>query len=164
MCEQTTDRLAAGLFISTLHRGRRPSTKNASYVSRTCTLMSLRANKYGLVPVPSRSAPRSFHTRPFVYRSTVAWSLGARAPFIGKAFLGAAVNIGPKKEQFSKDTSQETDEGGCPRMEEYYILRNAFGVSPDSKLTLSISPSPDSRSRKTDGLGGRGFVCVAVPV
>lgn len=64
----------------------------------------------------------------------MAWGLEARVPFLDKAFLEAAMNIDPKEKQFSKGASQETDEDGRPRMEKY-ILRKAFDVSPDGKVT-----------------------------
>ena len=78
----------------------------------------------------------------------MAWGLEARVPFLDKAFLEAAMNIDPMEKQFFKGTSQETDEDGCPKMEKY-ILRKAFDVSPDGKVTsLEIfAPSP----RKTHG-------------
>ena len=50
-------------------------------------------------------------------KSTMAWGLEARVPFLDKAFLEVAMNIDPKEKMFSKGTSQETDEDGCPKME-----------------------------------------------
>ena len=79
----------------------------------------------------------------------MAWGLEARVPFLDKAFLEVAMNIDPKEKQFFKGTSQETDEDGRQKMEKY-ILRKAFDVSPDGKVTsFSIPPSPlDLKSRK----------------
>ena len=80
----------------------------------------------------------------------MAWGLEARVPFLDKAFLEVAMNIDPKEKQYSKGTHQETDEDGCPRMEKY-ILRKAFDVSPDGKVTslshniLRLSPKENSR-------------------
>ena len=64
----------------------------------------------------------------------MAWGLEARVPFLDKAFLEVAMNIDPKDKQFSKGASQGTDQDGCPKMEKY-ILRKAFDVSPDGKVT-----------------------------
>ena len=66
-------------------------------------------------------------------KSTMAWGLEARVPFLNKAFLEVAMNIDPKEKMFSKGTSQETDEDGCPKMEKY-IIRKAFDLSPDGKV------------------------------
>jgi len=64
----------------------------------------------------------------------MAWGLEARVPFLDKAFLEVAMSVDPKEKQFSKGTSQETDKDGCPKMEKY-ILRKAFDVSPNGKVT-----------------------------
>lgn len=50
-------------------------------------------------------------------KSTMAWGLEARVPFLDKAFLEVAMNIDPKEKEFSKGASQTVDEDGCPRME-----------------------------------------------
>ena len=50
-------------------------------------------------------------------RSTMAWGLEARVPFLDKAFLDVAMSIDPKEKMFQKGTAQEMDEDGCPRME-----------------------------------------------
>ena len=50
-------------------------------------------------------------------RSTMAWGLEARVPFLDKAFLDVSMNIDPKEKMFQKGTTQEIDEDGCPRME-----------------------------------------------
>lgn len=71
----------------------------------------------------------------------MAWGLEARVPFLDKAFLDAAMNVDPKDKQFSKGTSQGTDEDGCPKMEKY-ILRKAFDVSPDGKVNTHTSLPP----------------------
>lgn len=83
----------------------------------------------------------------------MAWGLEARVPFLDKAFLEVAMNVNPKEKQFSKGASQETDEDGCPKMEKY-ILRKAFDVSPDGKVTSLL----DHKSRKTYGLNQRLFL------
>lgn len=78
----------------------------------------------------------------------MAWGLEARVPFLDKAFLEVAMNVDPKEKRFSKGASQEFDEDGCPKMEKY-ILRKAFDVSPDGKVTSPL----DHESRKTYGFG-----------
>lgn len=50
-------------------------------------------------------------------RSTMAWGLEARVPFLDKAFLEVAMNIDAKEKMFAKGSSQEVDEDGCPKME-----------------------------------------------
>ena len=68
-------------------------------------------------------------------RSTMAWGLEARVPFLDKAFLEVAMNVRAEDKMFSKGTSQghSLDEDGCPKMEKY-ILRKAFDVAPDGKV------------------------------
>jgi len=85
-------------------------------------------------------------------KSTMAWGLEARVPFLDKAFLEVAMNIDPKEKQFSKGTSQETDEDGCPKMEKY-ILRKAFDVSPDGKPYLPRSILWRQKEQFSDGVG-----------
>ena len=99
----------------------------------------LRANKYELSSSYFPLTTLFSHSIPYVYRSTMAWGLEARVPFLDKAFLEVAMNIDPKEKQFSKGTSQETDQDGCPKMEKY-ILRKAFDVSPDGKVKKSCPP------------------------
>lgn len=50
-------------------------------------------------------------------RSTMAWGLEARVPFLDKAFLDVAMAIDPKEKMFSKGDVQEFDQDGCPKME-----------------------------------------------
>lgn len=50
-------------------------------------------------------------------KSTMAWGLEARVPFLDKAFLEVAMNIDPAEKMFSKGSAQEVDDDGCPRME-----------------------------------------------
>lgn len=47
----------------------------------------------------------------------MAWGLEARVPFLDKDFLEVAMNINPEEKMFSKGSSQEVDEDGCPKME-----------------------------------------------
>ncbi|KAG9318782.1 hypothetical protein JVU11DRAFT_882 [Chiua virens] len=57
-------------------------------------------------------------------KSTMAWGLEARVPFLDKAFLDVAMNIDPKAKSFSKGTSQEVDADGQPRMEKPYLPKS----------------------------------------
>lgn len=52
----------------------------------------------------------------------MAWGLEARVPFLDKAFLEVAMNINPEEKMFSKGTSQQVDEDGCPKMEKVGFL------------------------------------------
>jgi hypothetical protein len=92
-------------------------------------------------------------------RSTMAWGLEARVPFLDKAFLEAAMNVDAKEKMFSKGKDQEIDEDGKPKMEKViicqitdqvalakchadiqYILRKAFDCSPGGKVVvISVS-------------------------
>lgn len=63
-------------------------------------------------------------------KSTMAWGLEARVPFLDKSFLDVCMNIDPEHKQFSKGSLQKKDADGRPYMEKY-ILRKAFDVYPD---------------------------------
>lgn len=62
-------------------------------------------------------------------KSTMAWGLEARVPFLDKEFLEVSMNIDAKEKMFSKGSLQEKDADGRPKMEKY-ILRKAFDVGP----------------------------------
>ncbi|KAF8557237.1 glutamine-hydrolyzing asparagine synthase [Imleria badia] len=85
-------------------------------------------------------------------KSTMAWGLEARVPFLDKAFLEVAMNIDPKEKLFSKGASQEVDEDGRPKMEKY-ILRKAFDCSPDGKPYLPRSILWRQKEQFSDGVG-----------
>lgn len=63
-------------------------------------------------------------------KSTMAWGLEARVPFLDKKFLDVCMNMDPAQKQFSKGSLQQKDADGRPYMEKY-ILRKAFDVHPD---------------------------------
>lgn len=63
-------------------------------------------------------------------KSTMAWGLEARMPFLDKAFLDVSMNIDAEHKMFSKGTMQTKDADGCPYMEKY-ILRKAFDLVPE---------------------------------
>ncbi|KAI0079965.1 glutamine-hydrolyzing asparagine synthase [Panus rudis PR-1116 ss-1] len=85
-------------------------------------------------------------------KSTMAWGLEARVPFLDKSFLEVAMNIDPQEKMFSKGAAQEVDEDGCPRMEKY-ILRKAFDCAPDGKSYLPKSILWRQKEQFSDGVG-----------
>ncbi|KAH9966730.1 glutamine-hydrolyzing asparagine synthase [Russula dissimulans] len=86
-------------------------------------------------------------------KSTMAWGLEARVPFLDKAFLDVAMNVRPEDKMFSKGaTSQELDDDGRPKMEKY-VLRKAFDVSPDGKPYLPHSILWRQKEQFSDGVG-----------
>ncbi|CAE6459731.1 unnamed protein product [Rhizoctonia solani] len=85
-------------------------------------------------------------------KSTMAWGLEARVPFLDKAFLEVAMNIDPKEKTFTKGSTTEVDEDGKPKMEKY-ILRKAFDCSPDGKPYLPKSILWRQKEQFSDGVG-----------
>ncbi|KAI0928579.1 asparagine synthetase [Taiwanofungus camphoratus] len=85
-------------------------------------------------------------------KSTMAWGLEARVPFLDKTFLDVAMNIDAKEKMFSKGAEQQVDEDGCPKMEKY-ILRKAFDCSPDGKPYLPRSILWRQKEQFSDGVG-----------
>ncbi|KAG6333123.1 hypothetical protein ID866_5963 [Astraeus odoratus] len=85
-------------------------------------------------------------------KSTMAWGLEARVPFLDRTFLEAAMNVDPKAKMFSKGSSQEYDEDGRPKMEKY-ILRKAFDCAPDGKRYLPASILWRQKEQFSDGVG-----------
>ncbi|KAH9079471.1 asparagine synthase [Lactarius deliciosus] len=85
-------------------------------------------------------------------KSTMAWGLEARVPFLDKAFLEVAMNVRPEDKMFTKGSSQELDEDGYPKMEKY-ILRKAFDVAPDGKPYLPRSILWRQKEQFSDGVG-----------
>jgi len=85
-------------------------------------------------------------------KSTMAWGLEARVPFLDKQFLEVSMNIDPSEKAFSKGDKQETDKDGCPKMEKY-ILRKAFDCAPDGKPYLPRSILWRQKEQFSDGVG-----------
>jgi len=85
-------------------------------------------------------------------KSTMAWGLEARVPFLDKQFLEVAMNIDPKEKMFSKGAETELDADGKPKMEKY-ILRKAFDCSPDGKPYLPKSILWRQKEQFSDGVG-----------
>ncbi|KAH7923877.1 asparagine synthase [Leucogyrophana mollusca] len=85
-------------------------------------------------------------------KSTMAWGLEARVPFLDKAFLEVAMNVDAKEKMFSKGAEQKVDDDGCPKMEKY-ILRKAFDCSPNGKPYLPKSILWRQKEQFSDGVG-----------
>ncbi|KAI3617088.1 hypothetical protein CBS9595_002997 [Malassezia furfur] len=95
-------------------------------------------------------------------KSTMAWGLEARVPFLDKSFLEVCMNIDPAAKEFSKGAHQKKDADGHPYMEKY-ILRKAFDCHPDDleagkKVPGSRPYLPDSilwrqKEQFSDGVG-----------
>ncbi|KAI0028118.1 glutamine-hydrolyzing asparagine synthase [Vararia minispora EC-137] len=85
-------------------------------------------------------------------KSTMAWGLEARVPFLDKAFLEVAMNIDSHEKMFSKCSKQELDDEGRPKMEKY-IIRKAFDCSPDGKPYLPDSILWRQKEQFSDGVG-----------
>ncbi|EMD38422.1 asparagine synthase [Gelatoporia subvermispora B] len=85
-------------------------------------------------------------------KSTMAWGLEARVPFLDKAFLEVAMNVDPKEKMFNKGSAQEVDADGCPKMEKY-IIRKAFDCAPDGKPYLPRSILWRQKEQFSDGVG-----------
>ncbi|KAL4068031.1 hypothetical protein J3A83DRAFT_4189656 [Scleroderma citrinum] len=85
-------------------------------------------------------------------KSTMAWGLEARVPFLDKSFLEVALNVDAKEKMFSKGSSQGVDEDGRPKMEKY-ILRKAFDCAPDGKPYLPESILWRQKEQFSDGVG-----------
>ncbi|KAF5391260.1 hypothetical protein D9757_001988 [Collybiopsis confluens] len=85
-------------------------------------------------------------------KSTMAWGLEARVPFLDKNFLEVAMNMNPEEKMFSKAGSQGVDQDGRPKMEKY-ILRKAFDCSRDGKPYLPHSILWRQKEQFSDGVG-----------
>ncbi|KAG5653973.1 hypothetical protein H0H81_008841 [Sphagnurus paluster] len=69
-------------------------------------------------------------------KSTMAWGLEARVPFLDKAFLEVAMNIDAKEKQFQKGSGQEVDADGCPKMEKARNLIPARLTVPPAERSI----------------------------
>ncbi|KAI9632744.1 putative asparagine synthase [Dioszegia hungarica] len=85
-------------------------------------------------------------------KSTMAWGLEARVPFLDKSFLEVSMNIDAKHKTYSKGAHQEVDADGKPRMEKY-ILRKAFDCAPGGKAYLPDSILWRQKEQFSDGVG-----------
>ncbi|BFZ61830.1 asparagine synthetase [Saitoella coloradoensis] len=76
-------------------------------------------------------------------KSTMAWGLEARVPFLDKQFLEVAMNVDPKEKLFTKE-----------RMEKY-IIRKAFDTSddPSAKPYLPHNILWRQKEQFSDGVG-----------
>ncbi|EGG09092.1 uncharacterized protein MELLADRAFT_77191 [Melampsora larici-populina 98AG31] len=85
-------------------------------------------------------------------KSTMAWGLEARVPFLDKEFLELCLNIRPEDKQFGKGANQTLDSDGRPIMEKY-ILRKAFDSSPGEKPFLPDEILWRQKEQFSDGVG-----------
>lgn len=87
-------------------------------------------------------------------KSTMAWGLEARVPFLDKGFLDVSMDIDAKEKMFSKGSLQTKDADGRPHMEKY-ILRKAFDLVPegDEKAYLPESILWRQKEQFSDGVG-----------
>ena len=82
-------------------------------------------------------------------KSTMAFGVEARVPFLDKEFLRISMGIDAKHKLHKKG---ETDSDGKPYMEKY-IIRKAFDCSPDGKKYLPDSILWRQKEQFSDGVG-----------
>lgn len=85
-------------------------------------------------------------------KSTMAWGLEARVPFLDKSFLNEAMAVDPQDKMFNKDTLKDLDAEGRSRMEKY-IIRKAFDIEVDGKPYLPESILWRQKEQFSDGVG-----------
>lgn len=85
-------------------------------------------------------------------KSTMAWGLEARVPFLDKEFLEVSLNVRPEDKVFDKGTLQQKDKDGRPIMEKY-ILRKAFDCEPEGRPYLPESILWRQKEQFSDGVG-----------
>ena len=85
-------------------------------------------------------------------KSTMAWGLEARVPFLDKEFLEASLAVRPEDKTFSKGSLEQKDQDGRPIMEKY-ILRKAFDLAPDGRPYLPDSILWRQKEQFSDGVG-----------
>lgn len=108
----------------------------------------LRANKYVHTCSKHSKAER-------LTRSTMAWGLEARVPFLDKAFLEVALNIDAKEKMFGKTGMQELDEDGRPKIEKV----GCFAALSSSSRASSTSSEKPLTARRTARLA-RAVICL----
>ncbi|TIB37463.1 hypothetical protein E3P84_00257 [Wallemia ichthyophaga] len=85
-------------------------------------------------------------------KSTMAWGLEARVPFLDQSFLNEAMSVDPQEKMFSKDTMKNLDAEGRSRMEKY-IIRKAFDIEVGGKPYLPESILWRQKEQFSDGVG-----------
>lgn len=85
-------------------------------------------------------------------KSTMAWGLEARVPFLDKAFLELCMNIRPEDKQFGRLIGSKTGSEDGPRIEKH-ILRKAFDCSPNGKPYLPDEILWRQKEQFSDGVG-----------
>ncbi|KAF8758528.1 Asparagine synthase [Rhizoctonia solani] len=112
------------------------------------------ANARG-VPPGMCEARQNLHTADCLRanKSTMAWGLEARVPFLDKEFLEVAMNIDPKIKPLQRAQKQRSTKTGSQRWKRQYILRKAFDCSPDGKPYLPKSILWRQKEQFSDGVG-----------
>lgn len=87
-------------------------------------------------------------------KSTMAWGVEARVPFLDKKFLDITMDIDAQDKTFSKGSLQTKDKDGRPHMEKY-ILRKAFDCVPagEEKAYLPEEILWRQKEQFSDGVG-----------
>ncbi|KAM0792148.1 asparagine synthetase, variant 2 [Microbotryomycetes sp. NB124-2] len=85
-------------------------------------------------------------------KSTMAWGLEARVPFLDKQFLEVSLNVRPEDKVFNKGSLTQKDADGRPIMEKY-ILRKAFDCAPEGRPYLPESILWRQKEQFSDGVG-----------
>lgn len=105
-------------------------------------------------------------------KSTMAWGLEARVPFLDKVFLEDAMAIDPKYKEFGKGAEQKVDEDGKPMMEKVrgsFVLHGSWfssfvyvcvfggegGVIWTDELGFKVQTEKEREGRTVEGQTGR---------
>lgn len=78
-------------------------------------------------------------TLTITFRSTMAWGLEARVPFLDKAFLEVAMNIDPKEKMFTKKSERVYDKEGREKMEKVRCQPCPLFVSDSFVSSMSFA-------------------------
>lgn len=101
------------ISTSMLHQMHPRSIRNAFVASKTC----IQRIAFALTSQYSTDGSHPCYLLLKYIRSTMAWGLEARVPFLDKTFLDVSMNVNPTEKMFSKGASQEVDKDGLPIME-----------------------------------------------
>ena len=85
-------------------------------------------------------------------KSTMAWGLEARVPFLDKEFLEVAMNVDAQEKMFSKGSLQQVDADGRPKMEKVCkpVLRFGRAANIDTLHSTSFAKPLTSRQTESD--------------
>ena len=82
-------------------------------------------------------------------KSTMAWGLEARVPFLDKKFLEVAMNVDAKYKMFSKGAEQQTDAEGRPIMEKVSSEPCLISIAADSSTLSERRSTAHQTARRT---------------